>query len=176
MSYHLKLIMASCLWCSVLCCLLAVSCNSAKTSTSKTAQTPNLTVDEVLRWKATHGGDLLGKDKDAVIARYGAPDPTSTETEMEYTAKASKALNRSTTFAVDGSKVSLIKVFVKEGDFLNVEEVIKKATLFTFETGTFTDTTMNYFSATTKDGRNVIQFVISDSGVSLRAVMFEYKP
>jgi hypothetical protein len=169
---------------SVFCYLIAVGCNVSKAPhaadlkssfSTKTAIRHDLTVDEVLNWRASHGGDLLGKDKDAVTSRYGVPDPTSTGTRMEYTAEV-KALDRATWFLINGAKVAAIKVHRKEGDFLNVEEVIKKATLFTFDTGTFHDTTSNYFTATTKDGRNIIQFVVSDSGVSLAAVMYVEKP
>jgi hypothetical protein len=183
--YHSGANMAWYLCCSVLLCLFAVSCNSPKTSTPNTVSAgassspktprPELTVDDVLGWRSNHGGDLLGKDKDAVIARYGEPDPTSTGSRLEYTATG-KALDRSTNFLIESSKVSAIKVYSKEGDSLNVEEVIKKATLFTFKTGTFADSTSSYFAATTKDDRNIIQFLISDSDVSLSAVVYVYKP
>jgi hypothetical protein len=80
-------------------------------------------------------------------------------------------LDRATTFIIGGSKVTGIKMYRKQSDSLNVEEVIKRGTMFTFETGTFRDTTKNYFLATTKDGRNAIQFLISDSGVSLEVLV-----
>jgi hypothetical protein len=67
--------------------------------------------------------NLLGKNKNAVVARYGVPDPTSTE---EGLLNYRKALDRPICFEVSGSKVLVLKVFQKDGDSLNVEEVIKR--------------------------------------------------
>ena len=41
---------------------------------------------------------------------------------------------------------------------------------------TFTDTTHNYFAATTKDGRNAVQFLADDSVVRLVACIYYLKP
>lgn len=142
---------------------------------------PPLTVEAVLQWRSKYG-DLLGKNRDAAIARYGEPDPHESDAVKLSYYSSEKTDGRGIMFMIDSqtigetvisdSTIKAVKVFPKEGDQLDVLEVIKKAHLFDFSTGVFRDSARQYFTAETKDKRNAIQFHVSESGVSLAAVIF----
>ena len=129
-----------------------------------------LTVDEVLNWRRRFA-DLLGKNKDAVAARYGDPEPSEGQNTLTYSG-SDKTFGRGVTFGIVNSRVEMVKIFAKHGDSLDVVNVVKRASAFTFETGTYRDSTKAYFVALTHDKRNAIQFSVSDSGVEFTSVIF----
>jgi hypothetical protein len=138
--------------------------------------TVSLTVDAVLDWRDTYG-DLIGKPRDAVLERFGAPtkeDGQSLSWNRSPRTGDRNVLAALNTNSKDGI-VQLLKVFARPSECLDPIEILKKASLFEFNTGTYTDTLLNYFAATTKDERNVLQFTASESAVRFRAVMFVLK-
>jgi hypothetical protein len=66
-----------------------------------------------------------------------------------------------------------VKVGTREGERLDVMGVLEKALIFDFATGTYTDTAMNYFTAATKDGRNTLQFNVTESGMKFGFLFFK---
>lgn len=75
-------------------------------------------------------------------------------------------------FGIRDGKVTSVKVFAKDYEEPPVIEVIKKANIFDFGSGTFKDSTMHYFLAKTKDGRNSLQFEVSESKVKFHSAIF----
>ncbi len=77
-------------------------------------------------------------------------------------------------FAPIGRKVVLVvlKAAVRPEETLDVTDVLKKGDRFTFETGVYSDSTISYFEATTKDGRNRLQFDLTERGPQLAYAQF----
>jgi hypothetical protein len=63
-------------------------------------------------------------------------------------------------------------VFSRKDEQFDVLEIVKRAPLLDFDSGTYTDSTKNYVEATTKDHRSAFQFSVSDKGVNSEAVVF----
>lgn len=126
-------------------------------------------LQEVFVWRTVFA-DLLGKSKDAVVERFGDP-ASSTPDTLEYTPSL-KSLSHGLLLNIRSGKVIMVKVYSLESDELPVTDIIKRAPLFTFESGTFEDSPRNYFLATTKDGRNAFQFEVSDTSIHFAAAMF----
>jgi hypothetical protein len=53
--------------------------------------------------------------------------------------------------------------------------VLQNAPMFSFDAGTYRDLALNYFVASTKDGRNTFQFDVTERGVNFRDVSFSEK-
>ncbi len=135
----------------------------------------SLAVDDVLAWRNTYGG-LLGKSRDVAIERFGPPEKEeglnlewneSPRTGMRWLKLAYAPLGRKPVLVV-------VKAGVRPEETLDVMDVLKKATQFTFEAGIYSDSTESYFEATTKDGRNRLQFDVTERGPQLAYVMFLY--
>jgi hypothetical protein len=133
-------------------------------------------VEGCLAWRNTYG-DLLGKPREAVIERFGLP-------QKEYAASlswdsSSKTGDRDVTFVFDSAMKSSVaggeRVYARRNESLGVLEVLKKAPMFKFDTGTYTDALPNYFTASTIDGRNIFQFDVADGDVRFRSMMFLQK-
>jgi hypothetical protein len=144
-----------------------------RTVTKNLIERKVLDVDDVLAWK-TPFADLLGKPKDVAVERYGAPD-RQTETTLRYQGNA-KTLFRSLIIFVANNTITSIKVFSHPWEALPIDRVIKRAKMFCFTSGTFEDSTDDYFSADTVDGRNSIQFTISQSNIDLTDISFDNIP
>ncbi|HEY1205180.1 MAG: hypothetical protein ABSH46_18680 [Bryobacteraceae bacterium] len=141
-----------------------------------TTTPPAFSVDEALALRGAYG-DLLGKPREAVIERFGTP-----QTEDGRTlgwGEAPRTGNRSLLVIFDsankGSLAQGVKVGARSTERLDVTEVLQKAPMFTFDTGTYTDTLLNYFTASTKDGRNAFQFDVTERGARFRYVIFTSK-
>jgi hypothetical protein len=135
-----------------------------------------LSVDGVLAWRATYG-DLLGKPREAVIERFGTARKSDGDSDSALSWDSSpKTGNRSVTVffesAASGSTVQAVKVFAGLTESLDAIEILKKAPLFEFETGTYKDALIQYFVAKAKDGRNAFQFNVSDAGVKFNGIVF----
>lgn len=119
-----------------------------------------LTLDEVLGWRAAYE-DLLGKDVAIAKERYGLPDHEN-ESFIDYSSSGRTEHRYLRFFVLDG-KVGWVMVFLLPGN-LDITDVLIKAPLFCFSSGTWTDTTQNFFQAKSRDGRNVLQFGIYEDG------------
>ena len=133
-----------------------------------------LSFNDILAWRDTYG-DLLGKPKETAIERYGPPIEEEEKRALKW--KASEKTNGRPILLVTsnvGSDASIlgVKVFKKDNENFDPIEIIKKANLFYFESGTYIDSTQNYFTAETKDRRNSFQFNISDNDVKFLAAIF----
>jgi hypothetical protein len=124
-----------------------------------------LTIDGVFEWRKKYG-DLLAKSREAAAARLGPPKRDDHNTV--FWDKSPATGERSLVLHFDSdAKDSLstkIQVGAQPDERLDVTEVLKRAELFTFDTGTLRDSTTNYFSASTKDGRNILLFEETESG------------
>lgn len=125
-----------------------------------------LTIDGVFDWRQKYG-DLLAKSREAATGRLG---PSKREDQNRvFWDKSPATGNRGLVLHFDSdAKDSLstkISVGARPDERLDVAEALKKAELFTFDTGTFSDSTRNYFSASTKDGRNILVFEETESGI-----------
>lgn len=134
-----------------------------------------LSVDGALAWRNTYG-DLLGKPREAVIERFGTPNRNEDGNSLEWD-RSEKTDDRGLTIFFDsvaqkGSIAQGVKVFSRPAESLDALEILKRAQMFEFTTGTYEDTVLNYFTATTKDGRNAFQFDVHESGVYFRAMIF----
>ena len=132
-----------------------------------------LSVDGVLAWRGIYG-DLLGKPREAVIERFGAPQREN-GASLDWN-EAPRTGNRPLMVFFDSankdSSVLGVKVGTLPTERLDVMEVLRKAPMFTFDTGTYTDALLNYFTASTKDGRNAFQFDVTERGAKFRYVIF----
>ena len=133
----------------------------------------SLSVDEVLAWRGTYG-DLLGKPREAVIERFGTPQEEDGPS-LSWV-KAQKTADRPLLVYFDSANkdsiVQGVKVGPRSAERLDVMEILQKAPMFTFDTGTYSDTLLNYFTASTKDGRNAFQFDVTERGAKFRYVIF----
>ena len=145
---------------------------SAQTQ-SKPAKT-DLDIDTVLGWRHTYG-DLIGKPKEAAVERYGQADGEEGEDTLQWNA-STKTDNRNVVVVLaDDAKaatITAVKVYARPGESLEPIEVIRRATLFNFDSGTYKDTSTDYFMARTKDNRNAYQFDIKDGIVTFRRMLF----
>jgi hypothetical protein len=130
---------------------LALSCpnmvRTFKTATRMmTAPRHKLSVDDVLAWGNTYG-DLLGKPLEASIERFGAPqdngENSSTWNPSARTSERTVVVMCSST----GSVAKVLKVFARPGESVDALEVLKKAPLLKFGTGTYKDTLLNFLTA-----------------------------
>jgi hypothetical protein len=134
------------------------------------AGTKSLTVDEVIEWRHSYA-DLIGKTQDAAIERYGPPSADEHPAWLVFPL-SDKTGGRTLNFGVKDENIYIVKVFRKSGDSLDAIEVSKKTPLFDFTSGTYTDTTKNYLTGTTKDQRSTLQFSVSEKGVYFEAAAF----
>jgi hypothetical protein len=65
-----------------------------------------------------------------------------------------------------------VEVFPRPGETLDVMELLKKAPLFIFETGTYGDPPENFMAVETRDGRARFLFDVGEIGVFFQAVVF----
>jgi hypothetical protein len=132
-----------------------------------------LEVDDVLEWR-TPFEDLFGKSKDVAVERFGPPDKQR-ETRLVYFGNAKTSFREIFVF-VRNDRISGIKVFASPRELLPVDRVIMRAKMFCFSSGTFEDSTDDYFEADTADGRSSIQFTITPRGIGLAGVYFSASP
>jgi hypothetical protein len=134
-----------------------------------------LGLDDVFEWR-DHYGDLIGKPRETAIERFGDRFMEHSPGFLRWDASP-RTTDRSVGIglsAVDATgRIFLVKVFAKEDEALDPLEILKRAPLFTVETGTYSDSAINFMTAATKDKRNRFQFDVSDSGVTFHAVVFE---
>lgn len=120
---------------------------------------------EVLGWRTAYE-DLLDKDIAVAKERYGPPDHEN-ERFIDYDSSNGRTEHRSLRFLVEDGKVRGVSVGPPYQDYtdnLDVTEVLIKAPLFCFSSGTYTDTTQNVFQAKSRDGRNLLLFGINEDG------------
>jgi len=129
-----------------------------------------LTVDQVLAWRLPYD-DLIGKDEQAAIETFGPPDREIPDW-LGYRAGNPKTGPRKIDVLIEGGKVSGIKVFAGPNDDLGIEQIVQKAPIFCFSSGTYTDSTQQYFAARSVDGRSTLQFSIGGPSAHLHGVMF----
>jgi hypothetical protein len=143
------------------------------TTASPSANISALSVDGVLAWRGAYG-DLLGKPREAVIERFGTPQKEDGG-RLSWD-EAPKTGNRPLMVLFDsGNKDGIVqgmKVGTRPTEHLDIMEVLRRAPMFTFDTGTYTDALLNYFTASTKDGRNAFQFDVTERGAKFRYVIF----
>lgn len=100
----------------------------------------SLSLEDVLAWRATYG-DLLGKPREAVVERFGEPQREE-GSALDWDA-APKTANRWLIVGFDSadkhSLVQAVRVGSRSAEQLDVVEILKKAPMFTFETGTYRD-------------------------------------
>lgn len=131
-----------------------------------------LSVDDVLAWRNTFG-DLLGKSRQAVIERYGAPQKEDgASLSWDQGPRTGGRFVLVGFESAPGGVVQVMKVGALSTERFDTTEVLKKAPMFTFETGTYKDTLVHYFTASTKDGRNGFQFDITQSGPKFSYAIF----
>jgi hypothetical protein len=133
-------------------------------------QSAGLTVDQVLAWRLPYN-DLIGADEKVVVEKFGPPD-RKIPNWISYFG-GGKSQSRKIDLLIENGIVKAIRVFATPQDFLGIEQVIQRAPVFCFSSGTFTDSTVRYFSAQSVDGRDVLQFSINDRSARFHAVMFE---
>lgn len=157
---------------------LFLSARPARGGPAKVTTAPllALSVDGVLAWRGTYG-DLLGKPREAVIERFGTARKSDGDSDSTLSWDSSpRTRNRSVTVffesAANGSTVQAVKVFAALSESLDAIEILKKAPMFEFETGTYKDALVQYFVAKSKDGRNAFQFNVSDAGVKFNGIVF----
>lgn len=184
---HPQLVVRVAAWLSLLSVLLAIALGvpglvlgvcSYRASRGTTTATYNpspsaLSLEGVLAWRGSYG-DLLGKPRDTVIERFGAPQEedgvslswnespkTGSRTLMVFFDSVNK----------DGVAKG-VKVGAHAAEWLDPMEVLKRAPMFDFSTGTYNDSLLNYLVASTKDGRNSFQFDVTERGLKFRCVVF----
>jgi hypothetical protein len=152
------------------------SASGTATASSKPSLTA-LSVGDVLAWRGIYR-DLLGKPREAVIERFGPPNEDQNSNSLSWQ-PSQKTADRQVSVlfdsAVKGGVAQAVKAFARPTESLDPMEVLKKAPMFKFETGTYTDSLLNYFVAQTKDERNAFQFDVAESGVKFRAMVFTQK-
>lgn len=131
-------------------------------------------------WRKQYA-DLLGRTKDAVIERHGEPNEVDEDGFLHYDS-SDKTSKRELSFWLHpkSSRIEVVKVDADPwNDSLDVRDVIKNASRFTFGTGTFRDSTRQFFTATTLDERATLEFLIlpqaktPDDQVKFSSVIFE---
>ena len=68
-----------------------------------------------------------------------------------------------------------MKVYARPSESIDAAELLKKAPMFEFSTGTYADTLLNFLTATTRDKRNIFQFDVAETAVKFRAMLFTNK-
>jgi hypothetical protein len=133
----------------------------------------SLSIDTLLAWRAVYG-DLLGKPREAVLERFGSPESEEGRALSWEPSVRTKGRAVSVVFdtAAKTGTARAVKVFAGTAESLDPMEVLKKASMFTFSTGTYKDALTNYFIAQTKDERNAFQFDVAEAGVKFRSMMF----
>jgi hypothetical protein len=134
-----------------------------------------LGLDEVLSWRLEYE-DLLGKGVAVVKERYGPPD-TQDKSGAVYYFRSARTRNRYLKFDIGDGTVLGVSVFLNaQRDFpeedLDIMKVLVKAPLFCFSSGTYADSTINFFNAELQDRRTVLQFTIGDDSLLFHRVMF----
>jgi len=137
-----------------------------------------LTLEEVFAWRNRYG-DLLGKSRDAAIERFGLDFKTDQISDgsagLNWQANR-QTDNRAIAIVVNpesrGGQIVAVKVFSRAGEDLDPLAVLRKAYVFRFESGTYTDSTEHYFTAETLDKRNSVQFGIAKDDIVFRAAVF----
>jgi hypothetical protein len=135
-----------------------------------------LSIDEVLSWRSAYE-DLLGKDSAVARERYGQP-PHEYDNELDFDG-SDKTDGHEISLFIRSGKVTAVKVFANPlSEYLDVLSVIVRAPNFCFSSGTFTDSTDNYFMAESKDGRNSLQFQLYEGAtlVAFQAAIFDGEP
>lgn len=138
-----------------------------------------LSVDEILSVWRDRYGDFVGKSKQLAIERYGPPDVTDGP-ELRWNGSA-KTSGRPVWILASGTEESATVVFVRvfpkpSREYLRVDDILKKAELFDFSSGTFNNSTTAYFKAMTKNGANEFTFSVDRTyGLSFESVFF-YEP
>jgi len=136
----------------------------------------SLVLDDVFTGWRSQYGNLVGKTKDTAIERFGDRFTQEIPGLLSWRmseATGTRAIDVGLTTADANGVIFLVKVHAADGEILDPLEVLKRAPLFNFESGTYIDSANNYFIATTKDGRNGFQFSVSDSAVTFEAAVFE---
>jgi hypothetical protein len=133
----------------------------------------SLSIDALLAWRAVYG-DLLGKPREAVLERFGSPESEEGRALSWEPSARTKGRSVSVLFGTTekSGTVKLVKVFAGTTESLDPMEILKKAPMFTFGTGTYRDALTSYFTAQTKDERNAFQFDVAEAGVRFRSMMF----
>ena len=136
----------------------------------------HLSLDDALEWRDMYG-DLLGKPREAAIERFGPGFRESPPGLLSWDS-GPKTRDRSIAVAILGhgaeARIGAVKVFAKDDEQIDPVELIKRAQLFDFDTGTYRDSVTNYWLAATKDGRNSYQFEIGESRVTFHAMEFTH--
>lgn len=130
-----------------------------------------VSLDDVFAWRRLYG-DLLGKSKDAAIERLGAAfaQPVPGVLRWHVTPKAG---DREISIGFDSAAtVFAVKVAARADETLDPLEILRKAPLFSFETGTFQDSAESYMTVRTKDKRNEFHFSVGNFGVVFRWATF----
>lgn len=150
---------------------------SATRPVSSKPSLSGLSVDDVLGWRDTYG-DLLGKPREAAIERFGPAEEDEGTNSLRW-GPSPKTGDRSVRVlflsAQKGAIVEGVKVYARPTESLDPIEILKRAPMFEFSSGTYTDTLVNYFTAKTKDGRNIFQFDVAEGGVKFCAMAFTRK-
>lgn len=114
--------------------------------------------------------DLLGKGVDVAVERFGPPDKDGKP--YAWTGNA-KTHMRTVVLLVDGGKVIRgVKVSILPNERLDPMDLLKRAQMFDFESGTYANSLTNFLMITTKDGKNGFQFEVSEAGVTLDWMLF----
>jgi DUF971 family protein len=73
----------------------------------------------------------------------------------------SRTRNRHIEVVMNGKRdVDVVRIWPLPNESLDVREVIKRADLFTFDSGIFTSSAYTRFTATMKDGTVELQFIV----------------
>lgn len=133
-------------------------------------KSPQLSLGVVLGWREKYG-DLIGKSRDAVVERFGIPQKD--EGAILSWQAAPRTGDRYLRVGLDSSgKVGVVLVGARPSERLDVMDVLRKATMFSFSTGTYTDSVLSYFVAETRDGRNGLRFMVTQKGVFFDSALF----
>jgi len=136
-----------------------------------------LTLDQVLLWRDKYR-DLLDKPKEAAIEKFGPADVVEEDFIIGRLTWNGSAKTEGRRIAVlltsTASKLYIaeVELFAAPGETLDAMELLKKAPLFMFETGTYGDPPENFLAAETRDGRARFLFDVGEAGVAFRAVVF----
>jgi hypothetical protein len=140
-----------------------------------------LTLNEVLAWKDIYG-DLVGKNRDVAIERYGPAyqaEASSGSVLLHWDA-SHKTAGREVQVLVSTSDppdvIFAAHVYPRADETLDVMEILRKAPLFEFESGVFSNSTDGHFSAKKRQAGNethtAIQFLVKEQGLVLERVYF----
>src|SRR5262249_46673398 len=105
---------------------------------ASTAKTVTLSPEDVLGWRVTYG-DLLGKPREVVIERFGSP---LLEKDGSLAWDSPRTQNHPLVVVFDSAtngRAQSVHVSCVPGERLDVAEVLKKAPMLTFDTGTYQD-------------------------------------